>query len=41
MIKDESDPELKEMAELELNEAEEQIPKLAHELEVLLLPERS
>ena len=38
MIKDESDPELKEMAEMELVEAEEKIPKLAHELEVLLLP---
>ena len=38
MIKDESDPELQEMAEMELAEAEEKLPKLAHELEVLLLP---
>jgi peptide chain release factor 1 len=34
----ENDPEIKEMAQLELSEAETEIPKLAEELKILLLP---
>lgn len=34
----ESDPEIKEMAQMELDAAEEEMPKLAEELKVLLLP---
>lgn len=37
MAKD-SDPEISEMAEMELAEAEEKLPKLENELKVLLLP---
>jgi peptide chain release factor 1 len=38
ILKEESDPELKEMASIEIREAEEQMPKLAEELKILLLP---
>lgn len=34
----EDDPEIKEMAQMELEEAEAQIPKLSEELKILLLP---
>ncbi len=38
ILKEEQDPELKEMAQLEINEAETDIPKLSEELKILLLP---
>lgn len=38
IIKEEQDRELKEMAQLEINEAETQLPILSEELKILLLP---
>lgn len=38
IIKEEKDPELKEMAQAEIDEAEIAIPKLSEELKILLLP---
>ena len=38
MLREETDAELREMAELELSSAQDEIVKLANELQILLLP---
>lgn len=38
ILKDEKDAELRELAQMEINEAEEELPKLSEELKILLLP---
>ncbi len=38
ILKEEQDPELKEMAQIEIAQAEKEIPKLSEDLKILLLP---